>query len=165
MTYDEAQAECAMQDGQLASIRSAEENAEAMALFATRDYDLYWLGATEREEIGTWKWDDEVSEFAAWTSWADNQPRDDYGAAQSCLVVHYLTDDDGQGQTGWYDQECSEWRWNQKRPLCRSNAPVANVNTPNHEQSIASWDCRNSMNPENKNTCWGDTAFQQCAGN
>ena len=33
-----------------------------------------------------------------------------------------------------------------------------------NKKSNDPWDCSNSMNPENKYTCWGDTAYQKCGG-
>lgn len=74
MTWDEAKAYCESLGGHLATITSAEENNFIKDLVSSGTKNAYWLGASDAEEEGVWKWiTGEPFEF---TNWSSGEPND-----------------------------------------------------------------------------------------
>ncbi|MCR5781174.1 MAG: leucine-rich repeat protein [Clostridia bacterium] len=67
-TWSDAQAYCESQGGHLATVTSQEEMDAIKPLITNNT----WLGATEEEQDGTWKW--VTGEEFAYTDWNDGQP-------------------------------------------------------------------------------------------
>jgi hypothetical protein len=75
MTWEEAEAFCEKEGGHLATITSREEQLAIAQMFSDAPYSAYWLGATDKEWEGAWKW--VTGEPFSWTDWYDNQPNND----------------------------------------------------------------------------------------
>ncbi len=72
MTWKEAKAYCENQGGYLASVTTIEENAFISGLIATGSKLFYWIGGTDEESEGIWKW---VSgEPWDYSEWSGGQP-------------------------------------------------------------------------------------------
>lgn len=75
MTWDEAKAYCESLGGHLATITSAEENNFIKDLVSSGTKNVYWLGASDAEQEGVWKW--VTSEPFEFTNWSYGEPNDD----------------------------------------------------------------------------------------
>lgn len=75
MTWEKAEAFCENAGGHLATITSRQEQLAIAQLFSDAPYSAYWLGATDKEWEGAWKW--VTGESFDWTNWYDNQPDND----------------------------------------------------------------------------------------
>ena len=53
-------------------ITSEAENIVAEKLIQNGDHDTYWLGATDKNWEGAWKW--VTGEDFSWTNWQSGQP-------------------------------------------------------------------------------------------
>lgn len=75
VTWDEAKAHCESLGGHLATITSDEENSFIKNLISSGTKNAYWLGASDVEEEGVWKWiTGEPFEF---TDWGSGEPNND----------------------------------------------------------------------------------------
>lgn len=82
ITWHEAKLLCEKMGGHLATITSSEENAAIASYFPTSGCSAYWIGATDENHEGTWKWiTDELWDY---TNWSISQPDNSGG------VEHYL---------------------------------------------------------------------------
>ena len=70
---------------ELASLRSSSENSSAFQLIANSTRLGYWLGGTDSDEEGTWKWIDDGDTFwtrtsgsVGFTNWNQGQPDNIY---------------------------------------------------------------------------------------
>ncbi|OGV77489.1 MAG: hypothetical protein A3K18_12010 [Lentisphaerae bacterium RIFOXYA12_64_32] len=72
LTWDDAQTECLLRGGHLATAADADENGFTYGLVSTT-VEMAWLGGTDRVREGTWKWD---QTFEAWsfTAWKTQEP-------------------------------------------------------------------------------------------
>ena len=74
-TWAEARAACQSAGSDLASIRSAAEDAEAWGLTGGQST---WIGFTDAAEEGTWVWSD--GSTVNYTNWGTPEPTNNYGA-------------------------------------------------------------------------------------
>ena len=108
LPWSGAQAYCALFGGALASIESAEDNAEVLTALKNSDFlegPYAWLGGTDSALEGTWKWTDgrTFSQVArpvdgAYANWNRGEPND-WGDGEDCMQ---MTVENGQ----WNDQSC-----------------------------------------------------------
>lgn len=72
LAWEDAEAFCEKAGGHLMVITSEAENIVAEKLIQNGDHDTYWLGATDKNWEGAWKW--VTGEDFSWTSWQSGQP-------------------------------------------------------------------------------------------
>ena len=68
---------CETAGGHLATITSSRENAVIQYLLKDASFDRYWLGGTDADWEGGWRWI--TGEPFAWTDWDSGQPDNDSG--------------------------------------------------------------------------------------
>lgn len=82
LTWEEAKAFCEENGGRLLEITSEQEQQIVEELLKSGTYDFYWLGLTDVETEGTFKW--ESGAALSYTNWSENEPNnagegEDYG--------------------------------------------------------------------------------------
>ena len=97
-SYADASANCQSMGMQLASIHSAEQDAEAFAL-AAGSTSFVWFGLHDLTTEGTFEWSD--GSAVDYTNWGDGQP-DDWESNEDCGGYWPDTYTDG----GWNDGPC-----------------------------------------------------------
>uniref|UniRef100_A0A7N9ANB3 Type-2 ice-structuring protein-like n=1 Tax=Mastacembelus armatus TaxID=205130 RepID=A0A7N9ANB3_9TELE len=98
MTWDDAQKNCLLQNGWLASVLDAEENAVIQKVISdAKGTGLIWLGGHDITQEGKWIWIDETP--FKYTNWAPVEP-DNYQGNEDCL--HIFTE----GRWFWNDLDC-----------------------------------------------------------
>lgn len=75
LTWDEAKAYCEAAGGHLATVTSKRESAVLKKLLENAPFGSYWLGATDVEWEGSWKW--VTGEDFLWTNWNGSEPNND----------------------------------------------------------------------------------------
>lgn len=103
VTWSDAEAACDGLGGHLASVESFEEDAflgrwPAELGLSTGDGSGIWLGATDAQQDGFFRWSDDTP--LSFSRWAPGQP--DNGAGQDCIEKR----NDGIGL--WYDRRCTD---------------------------------------------------------
>jgi hypothetical protein len=100
-TWAEARALCQRMGGDLASIRSPEEQAcvEAALSGVSAPGVGAWIGLREHEQEGAWRWSDGTSQ--PFTRWLQGEPNHDSGGPTDC--AHVWRDQAHQ----WNDIPCS----------------------------------------------------------
>ena len=110
-TWQEAKFVCEMLGGHLATVTSAEEMTVIQSLLSDGTPDSYWLGATDEETEGTWKWitgedfnyslwgygqpdncgdvEDYLETWGKGSSWNDNNNYGNYTGATRGFVCEY----------------------------------------------------------------------------
>lgn len=113
-TYAAARADCQQRGGDIASIHSAEENAQAASLVGLGS-DA-WIGFTDQRAEGTWVWSD--GSPVVYTNWAGGEPNS-YLGDEDCAVFW------SGGEYGrWYDGYGSENCDAALPYVCRGAAPA-----------------------------------------
>ena len=111
-TYAEARADRQARGVDIASIHSAEENADAFALTNRRDT---WIGINDMQTEGTWVWSD--GSTVGYTNWAPGEPNS-YEGDEDCAIFW-----SGGEYWKWYDayggQNCNA----RLAYLCRDTRP------------------------------------------
>ncbi|XP_033761145.1 lectin BRA-3-like isoform X2 [Pecten maximus] len=64
----------------------------------------YWVGATDMDVEGTWRWTDN-DEDVNFSNWGANQPNN-WGSGQDCLSIGYETG----GDRVWNDDDCNMYK-------------------------------------------------------
>merc|ERR1711953_1275463 len=117
-TWDEAEAFCQEENGQLASITSNAINQYVVEGMNSRGLSNTWMGGTDIDEEGTWKWRD-GSPFK-FTFWHSGEPNNS-GGNQHCMNQWKH----GQG-IKWDDRRCSSsltFLCSKKKSAARSRDP------------------------------------------
>ena len=98
VTWDEAEEFCASQGGHLVSVTSKSVNDYLVEEKNKYGITTIWIGGSDKEEEGVWKWLD-CSSFRdhRFTFWAHHQPSN--GHLQHCLELW---------STKWNDNVCSK---------------------------------------------------------
>ena len=108
MRWGEAKGYCELFGGRLATVESAEENHAVLLALRNDDFldgEFAWLGGSDLEVEGTWKWTDGRS-FSqggnalghAYTNWNYGEPND-YQGGEDCLQIRL---ENGK----WNDNSC-----------------------------------------------------------
>ena len=85
MNYSQAEKFCEQAGGHLATLTSWRENLAVQSILDDASYDEYWLGASDEEWEGSWKWT--TGEAFDWTNWDDSQP-DNYNGDEDFLTIY-----------------------------------------------------------------------------
>ena len=93
-TWEEARQFCSVKGGDLAKIEFQEENTFIQDKFG----EDFWLGATDKENEGSWVWTDGTP--ADWTNWYSGEP--DGKSKANCLRMN--------SGGKWSDSSCSKRR-------------------------------------------------------
>ncbi|XP_026181663.1 ladderlectin-like [Mastacembelus armatus] len=98
MSWADAQKNCLLQNGWLASVRDAKEYAAIQKVITdAKGTGLTWLGGHDITQEGKWIWIDETP--FKYTNWAPVEP-DNYQGNEDCL--HIFTE----GRWFWNDLDC-----------------------------------------------------------
>ncbi|CAH1781368.1 unnamed protein product [Owenia fusiformis] len=119
LQWDEARAFCKAQKADLASVRDmAEYNWLKGQVTKDPRKNEYWLGMTDKEKEGTWKWVDGTkwSTAVATAAWGKGQP-DNYNDNEDCGEFW----DSPNGV--WNDEPCENW----KRFICKRRNNVLDL--------------------------------------
>lgn len=101
-TWEEAKQYCQSQGGYLATITSPEEQAFISNLVQNQEKRSYWIGLTDEEESGNWKWVN--GEPFSYSNWGQNEPNHGYGGKEHYVaIVSYDTK---------YDYSIFRGEWN-----------------------------------------------------
>ena len=92
---------CQDNQGYLVEVGSQEEQ-EFVVMFMSSDTSTgaYWLGLSDMEVEGTWKWQNSFTE-AIYTNWFSENPHNDRN--QNCAEISMGMDIEGKN---WYDIPC-----------------------------------------------------------
>lgn len=85
LNYPQAEKFCEQAGGHLATLTSWRENLAVQSILDDASYDEYWLGASDEEWEGSWKWT--TGEAFDWTNWDDSQP-DNYNGDEDFLTIY-----------------------------------------------------------------------------
>lgn len=103
LSWEEAKAACENMGGHLATITSEEEQRFIKSLIDNCTKDYYWLGGTDRETEGVWKW--VTGEEFSFKNWSANNPDNfhypEFGYEDYLGIVLYS--DFGAGKGEWND--------------------------------------------------------------
>ena len=69
---------------------------------ANRSMDYVWIGGTDKDKEGTWKWTDGSPFDLTWWGWRPKQP-DNYKGREDCLHITV-----GEGKH-WTDTMWNDW--------------------------------------------------------
>lgn len=98
MSWTEAEAFCESVGGHLATITSTEEQARLEEILALGTKNSYWLGASDKNHDGTWRW--VTDEAFSYANWANNQP-DSYLSTEDSLMVYREIDPMNKDNSGF----------------------------------------------------------------
>ena len=111
-TWHQARARCAADGARLAKIASADEQAQALALIPEGEV---WIGASDEEVEGVWRWSDEstlgAQDYSLWLSNAQygNQPNNHNGNQHCLELCNPCTWDNPPKMGGhWNDAICTD---------------------------------------------------------
>ncbi len=90
MTWDEARQYCEEQGGHLATITSQEEYDQVIALLDDSGLNVAWLGATDKDSVGAFKW--VTGEEFSFADWASGEPNNETGD-EFYLVMYKVSGD------------------------------------------------------------------------
>ncbi|XP_026181715.1 ladderlectin-like isoform X2 [Mastacembelus armatus] len=98
MTWPDAEKNCLLQNGWLASVLDAEENAVIQKVISdAKGTGLIWLGGHDITQEGKWKWIDGTP--FTYTKWRPGQP-DNWQGNEDCLHLN------AEGKWFWNDLDC-----------------------------------------------------------
>uniref|UniRef100_A0A7N9AK97 Type-2 ice-structuring protein-like n=1 Tax=Mastacembelus armatus TaxID=205130 RepID=A0A7N9AK97_9TELE len=98
MTWADAQKNCLLQNGWLASVRDAKEYAAIQKVITdAKGTGLIWLGGHDLTQEGKWKWIDGTP--FTYTKWRPGQP-DNWQGNEDCLHLN------AEGKWFWNDLDC-----------------------------------------------------------
>lgn len=102
-SWDQSKLDCENMNGSLAAITSMELHKFLMRKVDEDDmYTWFWIGGSDREKEGTWKWEDGSEwHFTNWASKPNQQPNG--GKNIDCLQIF----NQHAGTNGWNDISCS----------------------------------------------------------
>lgn len=96
--WETAKLTCIGNSAQLVKIESSDENNFIESQFLPTGSEDYWIGLTDEEIEGTWKWSD-GSSLTGYTNWDPGQPSDSSGW-QNCGGIR-------KSGAVWHDKSCS----------------------------------------------------------
>ncbi|XP_044040396.1 type-2 ice-structuring protein-like isoform X3 [Siniperca chuatsi] len=98
MTWPQAEKNCLVLGGNLASVHNIQEYRAIQNITAriTRDQKEAWIGGSDAEENGSWFWSDGTGFY--FSNWCPGEPINDRW--QNCLQINYS------GQKCWDDVSC-----------------------------------------------------------
>lgn len=100
VTWKQAKTRCEELGGHLATITSKEEYNTVLELLPKNERHLYWLGATDSEREGKWKWI--TGEPFIFTQWHKGEPNDEFGQEDFLNLTNYWSPYNN--QWGWNDE-------------------------------------------------------------
>ena len=110
------------------------------------DRSFFWVGGTDQEQEGDWKWTDGSDwDFEKWATIPTQQPNDFQG--QDCLQIY----DYNSARDGWNDATCAK----KKSFVCSQKVCQDDIVTNNTENS----NNNNTSNGRNKIT---DNIYRIC---
>ena len=100
-SWEDAKFFCESLNGSLAVVTSMEIHDFLMTKVNPYDPDTwYWIGGSDKEREGTWKWEDgSVWNFTNWASRPNQQP--DNNGNEDCLQIYHPS-----ANNGWNDYTC-----------------------------------------------------------
>ena len=107
-SFQSAENQCVSYNGHLASIHSRDEMEFVRGEVIRVISDFVWLGGSDRQTEGTWKWTDGTT--WDYTDWLDKEPSDDaHHENEDCLEFWSNAPSDyyGSKTNGWNDLSCS----------------------------------------------------------
>ncbi|XP_035688620.1 complement component C1q receptor-like [Branchiostoma floridae] len=106
LNYDQAQATCVSNGGHLAHIKSSRQQSVLanMATLTAGWGSDYWIGLTDRQSEGIWRWTDGTG--LIYRNWAEGEPTNGNAVdgEQDCVALW-----GDYGYTHWDDRQCGHW--------------------------------------------------------
>eukprot|EP00058_Branchiostoma_floridae_P004014 XP_002589502.1 hypothetical protein BRAFLDRAFT_88361 [Branchiostoma floridae] len=106
LNYDQAQATCVSNGGHLAHIKSSRQQSVLanMATLTAGWGSDYWIGLTDRQSEGIWRWTDGTG--LNYRNWAEGEPTNGNAVdgEQDCVALW-----GDYGYTHWDDRQCGHW--------------------------------------------------------
>ena len=96
--WTRARSECARRGGRLAVLETADENLEVGQLVERFIDAAFYLGISDRDEEGVWRWID--GSLLSYEPWADGEPND-AGGGEDCVHSNW-----SHGTGAWNDIRC-----------------------------------------------------------
>ena len=107
LNWGESKSHCESMNGTLASVTSLPihnflmRKVDRISSFRRYSYTWFWIGGTDEEAEGNWKWVDGSDwNFANWATQSKKQPGG--GSDQNCLQIYH----GNHATNGWNDQSC-----------------------------------------------------------
>ena len=116
---------CEKMGGTLATIYDKSENAAITELIKKGTKDEYWIGLSDLEDEGIWKWID--GNYAAYTNWQSDEPNNDYATEE------YIAINKASGQ--WYDLKGYSYFYRSVGFICKKKielTPSETINCNGH---------------------------------
>ena len=93
---------CKSMNGHLAAVTNSEIHNFLMKKATNALKTSFWIGGTDQDREGTWKWTDGSKwEFTKWADQPEQQPSN--GSYQNCLQIKHTN----HAKNGWNDHWCS----------------------------------------------------------
>lgn len=132
-TWEEAKQYCESQGGYLATITSPEEQAFISSLVQNQKKRSYWIGLTDEEESGDWKW--VTNEPFSYSNWAQNEPNHGYGGKEHYVaIVSYDTEYDYPIFRGEWNDHANDRDTGQFGFICEWGEYSTNFISPSEDQ-------------------------------
>ncbi|KAM4603884.1 C-type mannose receptor 2-like [Polymixia lowei] len=123
-TWEDSRQDCLRRNADLVIINSRQEQE-----FTMRLKQQYWIGLTDTETEGTWKWVDGTPMTTSY--WGDREPNSYEGRNEDCGEVRFST-----WEKSWNDEPCK----NQNVWICEKTAAVSSsMKTEERDQLRASY--------------------------
>ena len=95
--WSQARRDCARQGGRLVILEDAQENLAVGALVRVWQDNPFWIGLSDRDTEGEWKWTNET--LLDYPGWGEGEPND-YGNGEDCAHSNW------RGDGVWNDSRC-----------------------------------------------------------
>ena len=124
MKWATAELYCSLEDAHLASVK----NLNIYNYIQSKAEESVWLGGTDKEEEGKWRWSDGSAwELTKWATKPQQQP-DNHEDQEDCLLLPIKHEEI---KDGWNDAWCKHW----KRFVC-SKLMCADVHSNNNNKHM-----------------------------
>ncbi|KAK0148381.1 C-type lectin domain family 4 member E [Merluccius polli] len=139
--------DCLERDADLVVINSREEQE-----FVDRLRGDYWIGLSDRDTEGTWKWVDGTNMTSSF--WAPDQPDDNRGA-EDCVAIQEIREPWG----GWFDAPCAAlFHW-----ICEKVVVLDHLEADMNKEVMREGEAPQiSVTPSSEMASVGDTASFSC---
>ena len=145
-----ANAECEALSGTLASITSAEDNAQVLAMASDLIHDAIWIGFSDEGSDGDWYWvGGEASGYTNWRTGGGHPPEPNGGTIENCAEMYHPAGTEPTFAGFWNDSTCGATAHNggyacqvdadDPELICQVDTPSADADGDSVTYTVA-WD-------------------------